>query len=232
MTTDSQMLYLEIHNRYDGRSVFKAGTRYDWYVIRKTPATKPTLVTDELGVSQHMELFSLPFLPNYRAENVFALIAGAGARRCKVIQSYSAYEARRPWVSKTCVVGYDSKQVVVHSTPKAGVRILWTNEFKKDVEYGVRMFGVPKVIFGDSSEKIHNTVVDYDGTFAMTNHSIAIAADTRRDLDELSGFLKSDRFWDVLKSCQWSHHQLDWRLFVLLKDGFWLPSVEIASVVG
>jgi len=55
MSIDNHMIYLEMHNEKDGQKHFKAGTRYDFYLIqKKSPITdegfKTTIVIDDEGI--------------------------------------------------------------------------------------------------------------------------------------------------------------------------------------
>ena len=60
----NQMLYLEIHGIKDGQKVFNCGTRYDWYLIKKTNQYKNTIIVDEDGKQNEINLSELFWLPN------------------------------------------------------------------------------------------------------------------------------------------------------------------------
>jgi hypothetical protein len=54
------------------------------------------------------------------------------------------------------------KYPCIHSTPKSGVRYMYSNKNDNC------NFGVSKVIFGDSG--INNPILDFDGKYGMTQH--------------------------------------------------------------
>ena len=57
MTNDNYMMYLEIHDLSDGKRVFNAGTRYDWYVIQnRNNQGQKTKLKDETGLDHELEL--------------------------------------------------------------------------------------------------------------------------------------------------------------------------------
>ena len=60
--------------------------------------------------------------------------------KCNILQSMSAYEPRKKWISKTETKEF--KYPVVHSTPKDGHRFVWSN--RNDNGF----YGIKKIIFG------------------------------------------------------------------------------------
>jgi hypothetical protein len=163
-------------------------------------------------------------LPNYNFDEVFALVSSKSDPKCGVIFSRSAYGSDKQWVKDEEwinthpkeAVGY--KKVLIHSTPQAGVRYMWTNDFTKDKTYNAPMFGVPKVIFGETG--LANVFSDTKGQYGMTQGAMAI---TCRAMDALAlvTYLRSQDFQELLSSCQWSNYRVDWRIFTFFKDGFW-----------
>ncbi len=119
-----------------------------------------------------------PWLPNYNFDEVFKLLATSTEKKCEVVFHATAYETRKDWVTdeewiKTHpeeAIGY--KKVLIHSTPQAGVRYMWTNDFTKDKKYKAPMFGVPKVVFGETG--LANVISDTKGQYGMTQGAMAI----------------------------------------------------------
>ena len=224
MTRDNQMHYLEIHSTDDGKKTFQSGTRYDWYVIQNHKSVVSTTVVDEQGVKVKMNLMKTPWLPNYNFSSVFSLLAKRNEPKCEVIFSRSAYGSNKDWVkdsewinnNKSAAKSY--QKVLIHSTPKEGTRYMWTNDLTKDKQKNVPMFGVSKVIFGDSG--VYNPIQDSLGEYGMTQHSMAIAT-KQNELQSLANFMTSKEFQEILNACQWSNYMLDWRLFTYFKADFW-----------
>jgi hypothetical protein len=223
MTNDNTMLYLEIHDSKDGLKTFKAGTRYDWYVIKHTKNEDyTTRIKDQLGVTSKLNLNTLDFLPNYNFESVLPLLAGSGDEKCPIIYSSTNYDARRVWVSSEKTSKF--KYPLIHSTNKDKV-----NKKTGNIISGVRYmyssindkghFGISKVIFGDSG--INDVIIDFGGKYGMTSHALAIKISTKKEGEELKNYLLSPNFQELLKACRWSNFQIDWKLFTYFKKYFY-----------
>ena len=107
----------------------------------------------------------------------------------------------------------DFKYQCVHSTPKCGVRYMYSKV--NDREH----FGVSKVIFGDSG--INEVIIDLDGNYGMTEHSMAIQVDNLEEANNISKVIKSIEFNKILQSCLYSSYGIDWRIFKEFKQDFW-----------
>jgi hypothetical protein len=88
-------------------------------------------------------------------------------------------------------------------------------------------FGISKVIFGDSG--ISNPIIDMEGNYGMTEHSMAIQVSTYDEANNISNAIKTDSFLNIIKSCSFSTYQLDWRIFKEFKDDFWKEFVVSVS---
>lgn len=206
MTHEHQMEYLEIHDTKDGMRTFGAGTRYDWYTIAKGK-TGSTTVKDQNGAISQVDLAQYDWLPNHSFDVVFGLIGDGG----DVIFNVSNYETRKRWTNTDKDSNF--KYPLVHSTAKKG------NKFWYSSRNDNGHFGVSKVIFGDSG--INDVIIDTEGNFGMTQHAMAIPVKNKKDAVLLRDFLMSENFKDILSACSWSNFQIDWRMFLSFKEGFW-----------
>lgn len=211
MAKENQMLYLSIHSLKDGSSTFKCGTRYDWYVMQKTPKYKNTQVKDELGNVTEIDLSKLNWLPNYNIDVIDKILAKDGDEKCELIYSPSAYEHRKAWMSHTQTGQF--KYPCVHSTPKNGVRYMYSS--KNDNGH----FGIPKVIFGETG--IYNAIIDIEGKYGLTNGCIAIRIDNQENGEKYKACLESEKMTNIIKSCSFSSFRVDWNVFKDLKKDFW-----------
>ena len=211
MCIENQMLYLEIHGLKDGQKTFNCGTRYDWYLIEKKTPYKNTIILDEDGNKNEINLREWTWLPNSQFIKINKLLAKKDDERCPIIQSMSAYEPRKKWMSKTKddVFQYPC----IFSTPKRGIRYIYS-EFNDKGH-----FGISKVIFGESG--IYNPVIDMEGNYGMTQHSMAIQVDTLEEATCISKFIESDTFRKILRSCSFSLFRIDWNIFKEFKKDFW-----------
>ena len=212
MTNENQMLYLEIHNSKEGLKIFNAGTRYDWYIIKKTKKYINTIIKDEDKIIINQDLSKWDFLPNYNFNNIYNLLHNNKYPKCNIIYSRTFYGTDKKWVSKikTDIFKYE----LIHSTPKNGIRYMYSSINTND------HFGVSKIIFGDSG--IYNSIIDIEGNYGMTQHSMAIKI---KDINEglyIKKYIESEEFKKILNSCSWSNFQIDWRLFTYFKEDFYL----------
>jgi hypothetical protein len=210
MTNQNQMVYLEIHGIKDGQKMFNCGTRYDWYLIEKTNKYKNTIIVDEDGKRDEINLSELSWLPNSDLEYVKKILAKEN-NVCNVLQSTSLYESRKKWMSHT--QNNDYKYPCVHSTTKKGVRFMYSKLNDKG------HFGIPKVIFGDSG--INDPIIDINGDYGMTEHAIGIIIDTLEEGESLKKVLKSCIFNKILNACMFSSFAIDRVLFKEFKKDFW-----------
>lgn len=80
-------------------------------------------------------------------------------------------------------------------------------------------FKISKLIFGDTG--INSVIIDTNGEYGMTEHSICIIEKDINILTKIKYCLLSNSFQDLLKACSWSNYQIDWRLFTYLKKDFY-----------
>jgi hypothetical protein len=212
MCKDNTMHYLEIHNTKDGMKTFHCGTRYDWYILQKSKNINTiTKILDENEKPFETNLNNWEWLPNGEFDIIFKLIAKNDEKECNILQSMSAYDPRKKWISKT--KSKEFKYEVIHSTPKNGIRYVYSNINDKG------FFGISKVIFGESG--INNPVLDLDGKYAMSQCAMAIEISSKVEGENLIKVLISDRFNKIIKACSWSSFRIEWGMFKNFKKDFY-----------
>jgi SAM-dependent methyltransferase len=212
MTALNHMRYLEIHGVKDGMKCFSCGTRYDWYVISKTLEKNiRTCVQDEKGNIHDINMLEWKWFPSSNVYQVKRLLATEKDEMCNIIQSMSAYEPRKTWISKTRDEVY--KYPVVHSTTQKGTRFVYSSLNTNG------HFGISKVIFGDSCSKY--PIKDMKGEYGMTQHAMAIGVRTEEEADLLITAIKSSKFQEIMESCCWSSFAIDWSMFNSFRNDFW-----------
>ena len=105
------------------------------------------------------------------------------------------------------------KYPCVHSTPKAGIRYMYSKVNDRG------HFGVSKVIFGESG--IYNPVIDMEGKYGMTHGVMAIKVDNLEEANFISKAIESDKFDKIIQSCIFSSFRIDWNIFKEFKKDFW-----------
>jgi len=211
MTKQNQMIYLEIHGIKDGQKIFNCGTRYDWYLIEKTNQYKNTIIVYEDKKQNEINLSEWSWLPNSNILEINKILAKNDGERCPIMYDRTAYEPRKKWMSSKETPEF--KYPCVHSTPKAGIRYMYSKVNDRG------HFGVSKVIFGDSG--IYKPVIDMDGKYGMTQHSMAIKVDNLEEATFISKVIESDKFDKFIQSCLYSSYAIDWNIFKYFKKDFW-----------
>lgn len=232
MVHHNHMLYLEIHSKPDGKRDFGVQTRYDFYVIQKRRPISSrggymTHVKDQNGKEHHLDLSIWKyFLPNHSFEFIQSLLASAAAADTSILNnvifSRCQYGSDQKWVSDT----QDETHLypLVHSTPKNGPRILWSSIKNKDGGERIPMFGVSKVIFGESG--INDVIVDIEGKYGMTQGAIGlkIIGNTGRTIQDEGLYMKhaleSREFSRVVDAMSFSNFRIDWRMFLYFRPDF------------
>ena len=221
MVHENHMLYLEIHSKPNGKRDFGVQTRYDFYLIQKRrpiPRRDLTHVKDQLGEEHaNIDLSVWQFLPNHSFELIQPLLTTT--EQDYVIFSRSQFGSDQPWVSET----KDDEYIhpLVHSTPMKGHRIYWSSTTTPHVKELKPMFGVPKVIFGESG--INNSICDIRGEFGMTQGAIGlkIPAPIEREGSIMKKALESERFHTILDAMSFSNFRIDWRMFLFIRPDFY-----------
>ena len=211
MAKQNQMTYLSIHGIKDGQQTFKCGTRYDWYVIERKKQYKKTQIKDEKGNLLDVDMPAFEWMPNYNIDIIHKILAKEGEEKCEIIQSMSAYEPRKKWMSKEKTGEY--KFPCIHSITVRGPVYKYSRLNNKG------HFGISKVIFGDSG--INEPIIDINGDYGMTQHSMAIKINNMNEGILIHKSLKSDKMKDFIKSCLYSSFAIDWNIFKDMKKDFW-----------
>lgn len=207
----NQLLYLSIHNTSDGIKTFNCGTRYDWYLVKKTKKYKTTIIKDENNKIHYLDLEQFKFIPNYNFEIIKKILVNDDEEKCEIIFSNSSYETRKKWMSS--IKNDEFKYTCIHSTPLKGTRYYYSSINDKG------HFNEGKVIFGDSG--INNSIIDINGEYGLTQHSIGIKIYNMEEGNNIKQVIESEKFKDILLSCSWSNYQIDYNFFKHLKKDFW-----------
>lgn len=220
MTRECQMEYLEIHSKEDGMKTFGVQTRYDWYVVKNTPCFEKTVVKDEIGKVQSIDLRRWIFLPNCYYNEVREILSDKN--NTEVIYSRNQYGTDKSWTQEHESDEY--KYPLVHSTPMDETRFYWTNTKHPSIKTPIQMFGVPKVIFGESG--INHVILDSDGEYGMTQGAIALKINNEKHGMDLKYALESKEFESILKALNFGNFRIDWRIFLHFKNDFYKNYLE------
>jgi hypothetical protein len=211
MAKQNQMLYLEMHDSKDGKKIFNAGTRYDWFLIKGVSKYKKTIIIDQDGKYNEINLSEWTWLPNSNILEIKKILAKDDVERCPIMYDRSAYGADKKWISKEQSTEF--KYPIIDSTPKKGIKYVYSKVNDRG------HFGISKVIFGQTG--IYNPIIDMEGKYGMTQHSMAIQVDNLEEATNISKAIQSEKFNKIIQSCLFSLYGIDWNIFKEFKKDFW-----------
>ena len=83
------------------------------------------------------------------------------------------------------------------------------------------MFGIPKVIFGESG--INNAICDIRGEFGMTQCAIGLKIPDPVETEGpmMKTALESEVFNRILDAMSFSNFRIDWRMFLFIRPDFY-----------
>jgi len=204
-----QIEYLEIHNEEDGVKIFKCNTRYDWYVIKKTPYFKNTIIKTQNGEIVSKNLTTMNFIPNYNYELINRLTDGDD--KIKILHNESSYEVRKKWMSHIETEEY--KYPCVYSiNRKNEIKFKWSSLKSNG------MFDKSKIIFGSGATGF---IIDENGRYGMTQWATGIE-DKKEFLLNIKNALDSDKFKnEVIKATSVSKSEINRKILKYFKKDFW-----------
>ncbi len=214
MTKENTMIKLKIRNTKHGMKTFKCGTRYDWYLLKKEVNNNlETIVIDEENIEWKLKLYEMSWLANMKFNEIKKVFTNDENNKITII-SNSSYHATRYYINNLKTEKF--KYPLIHSTPKSGVRYMYSSINDKG------HFGVSKVIFGESG--IYDVIIDKKGEFGMTQGAFAIICNN--NFEEYKNVLLNSKFQNILKCCMFGNFRIEWKLFTYLKKDFYLHLEE------
>lgn len=204
------MVYLNTNSLEDGKKVFNAGTRFDWYVAIVQPYQGKTLVNDDNGVEKVIDLREYPIIPNYIDVDINKWI-GDG-EKCGYGYSASWYHSQRDHMSSDKTGGFIFPCIRNVGNTNNPSKIWYSN-----IDKG--MFGIPKVIFGRFGAGVF---VDANGEYGCTEDCAYIAAPVD-ELEQVKQALQSEEFQRVARATYvgGTGQVYDRKFMKLLKKDFW-----------
>ena len=213
-----QMHHLSIHDEKEGYSTFHCNTRYDWYVIQNCKNYKKTNIEWQDKTFVDIDMTTLAFIPNYDFNLIHTLTNSAD--KCTIVHSESAYETRKPWMSKT--KNGEFVNPVVYSVNRQNVeKLMWSNRTDRG------HFGIPKVIFGSGATGF---IIDETGKYGLTQWAKAISDDVE-NLKQICDVLNSVEFMKVIRACSVGKAEINIKMLKLFNKDFWKHFQTITSTL-
>lgn len=209
-----QLIYLHIYGKKRGFEIFDINSRFDLYLLQNKKNAKASIVIDEQGKQNSVDVTSIPFLSNYAFDR-FKKIFTKEDNGIRVIHDnfYSTHKTNKiMYPTKTAIYKYP----VIHTITKKGV----TFHYSSDKSRG--HFGVPKVILSfNEKQYAHAVQNDYKGELGMSQICFGIPIKSKEEGEKILEAVNSPQFQTLLDSTKWSLYQTDYRMFKYLKPDFY-----------
>jgi hypothetical protein len=212
-----QMLYLEIHNKYEGMKTFGASTTYDFYCVQNVPCTVNTKIRCNDGSIERADISKMDYIPNGMFSSFKKLLPKKHEKAVSVLHSESNYAHRKPYMSKIQTEEY--KYPVVYLTYKDGSLKFMYSSINTQGH-----FGVPKVIW---SNGISMPIVDINGEYGMSEYCSAIV-DIPENLERIKtamlnpDFIKLMSFSDGVTG---TGHRYNRKVIAMFRKDFWMEFI-------
>lgn len=204
------LTYLEIHSDIEGKKVFGATTRYDFYVLEKSNYGGSTFIKDEEGVEHNIDIMKWDWIPNYNFELMRSVIKGDD-EPTKVVYSRTIYGNDKKWMSKERTK--ENTLPCVYGMYKDG-----TCSYRySNVDKG--HFGAPKVILGLGRHLYPK--IDLNGNYGTMNNAFYIEIDSLEEGENIKRAIESEKFKEIVKATKWSNFQVNYKMFKSFRKDFW-----------
>lgn len=214
MMRENQILELNIQNEKEGIKLFSADTRFDFYILKKSPKYTHTIIKDQDNIYYKIDnLSDMEFIPNGGFEDIKKLLASDSEERTTVLYSRSIYGTDKTNVSKEKSEIF--KYPVVYTVPKGDTLNLMYSS-RNDRGH----FGQPKLIWSNGRIISVGSVIDYKGEFGLTQFSYAIVDDVE-NLDNIKKAFDSSKFRKIMELSAVGDMSINRKVISLFRKDFW-----------
>jgi|694.fasta_scaffold37243_2 superfamily II DNA or RNA helicase len=206
-----QFHYLSIHTKQEGDKLFHATTRYDWYILQNTEATRPTMVHFDDGMELSVMIQpSLQFIPNH-GHDIFAKILSNPGPTLNALSTHEGSTGSKN-TSKTKSGAFCYPLVNSVSKTK-GINCMYSSKPLKHQHD-------QKVIFSNGEF----VLPFYDhGVFGTTQGGIFIAVSSEAEGQKIARFLKSKLIYYIVSATKWSNFETNKQIFWSIPHPHELP---------
>ena len=209
LTQQNDLIYLEMHNKKDGRTTFGCNTFFDWVLVQKREKEKDkdeitTTIIDTIQKEYKINMATLSWLPNSYIDEILIPISLSSKKdKVRIIYSRCAYGTDKDHINKEYIA---DKYIYpcIHSTPKSGTKYYYSSRNDRG------HFGKSKVIFGESG--IYNPILDWEGKYGITHCAMGIEIDSLEEGNKICAALVSEKFQTLIKACMCSSFRIEWSI--------------------
>ena len=206
MMLSHNIIHLCIYDIKRAMKIFNCNVRVDWYLLKCSSDNNfITNVIDEAGVSLHIELNNLPFIPNKNIELILKIINFKDIPKLNIVRSHKFMTNNKSFKSDKDNVNI--YQILTNLNAK-GRRIKYFSNPHPD-HYNL------KVIM---SYALHLYPFYDNGMMSPTEHTLYQLVKNEDDGNNLVAYLNSKLLKLILSSCKWIGYQTDHKVFKYLPD--------------
>jgi hypothetical protein len=214
---EKNMIFLSINNEKSGLKTFGAETRYDWYVLQNNSNYIETIVCGEDAMKSKINLQDWDFVPNMMFDEIKNLIATQKNNQVQIIHSYSSYETRKTWMSKTQTSQH--KYPCVYMNGKNGMTFFYSSLNKGH-------FGETKVIIPPGRISSVNVIEDKEGIYGLTQFCWGIKCE-KDEVVAMANALNSQQFKKIAYACSVSKLEYNKAIIGTFRKDFWKEFITV-----
>lgn len=219
MVRNNQMMYLHMFDKNQGKALFNIGVKVDLYIIKRNSHHTTTEIIDTQGITHHIDLSSMRFIPNFAFDIISKIITDNGIQ---VIYSTEYHGSKRVDIEnpKPNAIHRRQKQgvykyPVIHSLTRKGLEegLLFTNDNT------LAHFGVSKVVLNLNPNQY--PVNDFQGKYGMSELSFGIPITSKKQGDDIIKAINTDGFRQFIKATVWNTFAIQYQTFRYIKPDFY-----------
>lgn len=207
----NNLIFLEIHNEKQGLKIFKAQTRFDFYVLQKSIYSGITKIIDEKGIVNLINIKEWKWLPNFNFDLIHYLISKPGEECCEIIYSSYMYGNFTKHMSKIEINNFNLP--CIYGMQKNGS----CSYFYSCQDRG--HFKQPKIIL--SLGRHVYSILDYEGKYGMMQNSCGIPIKSKQEGEEIKKIIDGVNFKEIINATKWANYQTHYQMFQSFKKNFW-----------
>jgi hypothetical protein len=211
--------FLSLNSESESQKIFNVQSCFDWYVLQKTEVTCDFLTQIKMmdGTLTNRKLADSKFIANGEYDLIDKLMTKTSEECVELIHSYSDYETRKSWMSKTQSEEFNFP-CVSNVNKDGSLSLYYSNKNTKG------HFGIPKLICGKASSGT-NFYIDEIGEYALTQYAFAIV-DTLENLPKIKAALESNKFKKLSLALPRYSQAVNYKMLSHFKKDFWKEFID------
>lgn len=209
-----KVLYLEMHDKWEGEKIFGAATTFDFYILKNNINNNKTEIKSKDGISEFINISEMNFIPNGMFSEFNDIMAKEGEEKVNILYSRGMYGNDKNWMSK--VQTDENIYPCIYYTYKGERLNIWYSSIING------HFNIPKVIWSNGSAS--TPIIDDTGQYGVMNFACSIVDDIDK-LPLIKRAMESDKFCKLMSYsngvCGVGGQRYNNKVIKNLKKKFW-----------